>query len=66
MIQGKRYLHFPNLGQCCYCCDSANGCGILKPDWAADAEYLGNVVDETGRTVEKWDKKGVQSNYVLV
>ena len=27
---GDRYLYYPELNDCCYCCDSSNGCGILS------------------------------------
>ena len=37
----KRWIVFPQKSQCCFCCDSAHGCGILKPNWLADAEYKG-------------------------
>ena len=39
--EGKRYLDFPEKNYCCYCCDAAHGCGILKPDWMSDAAYEG-------------------------
>ena len=39
--EGKRYLDFPEKNYCCYCCDAAHGCGILKPDWISDATYEG-------------------------
>ena len=45
---GKRYLFFPNIGKCCYCCDAEHGCGVLRPDWAADSEYVENIVDIRG------------------
>ena len=33
----KRYIIFPARKQCCFCCDGAHGCGILKQDWLKDA-----------------------------
>ena len=43
LILGKRYLDFPTKKYCCYCCDSAHGCGIVKRDWlkTANATYMG-------------------------
>ena len=61
VTEGKRYLDFPEKNYCCYCCDAAHGCGILKPDWAADAVYQGEKV-ENGKSYNVWDKKGLQSN----
>lgn len=40
-VNNKRYIHFPNKKQCCFCCDSEHGCGILKQDWLSDASFLG-------------------------
>lgn len=42
--ESKRYLIFPLLRQCCFCCDSAHGCGILRRDWLRNAKFSG--VDE--------------------
>ncbi len=39
--ESKRYLIFPLLRQCCFCCDSAHGCGILKRDWLKNAKFSG-------------------------
>jgi hypothetical protein len=60
--EGKRYLYFPKKDYCCYCCDSAHGCGILKPDWLSGAEYTGKKTDSNGVSYNVWDKKGLQSN----
>jgi hypothetical protein len=56
-VDNKRWLVFPQRSQCCFCCDSAHGCGILKPDWLADAEYKGQdkIVDTL---YDKWSKDG--------
>ena len=53
----KRWIVFPQKSQCCFCCDSAHGCGILKPDWLADAEYKGQekLLDTL---FDKWSKQG--------
>eukprot|EP00882_Tetradesmus_deserticola_P020734 GHRQ01022404.1.p2 GENE.GHRQ01022404.1~~GHRQ01022404.1.p2 ORF type:complete len:132 (+),score=31.68 GHRQ01022404.1:1-396(+) len=43
VVSGQRYLIFPELKQCCKCCSSAGGCGILAPTWLDAAEYTGQV-----------------------
>jgi hypothetical protein len=43
VVSGQRYLIFPELGECCKCCSSAGGCGILDPNWLDAAEYTGQV-----------------------
>lgn len=40
-VNNKRWIAFPQKSQCCFCCDSDHGCGILRPDWLKDAEYKG-------------------------
>ena len=57
-IAEKRYLYFPNLSSCCYCCNSTAGCGVLEPNWAADATYVGNEIDHNGNSAEKFEKSG--------
>jgi hypothetical protein len=59
--QGKRYLDFPKENYCCYCCDSAHGCGVLRPDWLSGATYKG-LQSENGQSYHVWDKPGLQSN----
>lgn len=58
VVNGSRWIIFPQKSQCCFCCDSAHGCGILKPDWLKGAEYL---KDETIDNVNyhKWNQQGV-------
>ncbi len=64
-VQNKRYLAFPQKSQCCFCCDSAHGCGILKPDWLKDAKYLGEdtILDTK---YDKWSIDGIGYNYQWV
>jgi hypothetical protein len=62
VTSGKRYLYFPEKDYCCYCCGSEHGCGILKPDWLSDSQFV-DYVEENGVMFEKWDKKGLQHNY---
>ena len=61
-----RYLYYPDESDCCYCCNAAAGCGLLKPDWLNDAEFKGNVTYtfQDGSTTEayKWEKDGLQAS----
>ena len=59
---GNRYLYYPEYDYCCNCCQSAHGCGILKPDWLAEAEFIGEV-SFNNQLAYKWDKPGLQSNF---
>jgi hypothetical protein len=59
---GKRYLIFPELNNCCLCCNQAHGCGILKRDWLSNATFIG-YEEYNGVKVGKWNKPGLQNNY---
>ena len=37
----KRWIIFPLLRQCCYCCDAAHGFGVMRRDWLKNAEFKG-------------------------
>lgn len=56
-VENKRYIIFPQRKQCCFCCDSAHGCGILKKNWLEGAKFLGveKIVDTN---YNKWSKDG--------
>jgi hypothetical protein len=56
-VNNKRWITFPQKSICCFCCDSAHGCGILSPDWLSGAEYKGEekIVDTM---YDKWSKNG--------
>ena len=60
--EGKRYLYYPNRDHCCFCCDDAQGCGVLKPTWLEGAEYLGEE-QHLGFNTYKWNQKGLQNNF---
>jgi len=62
VLNGYRYLIFPELPYCCMCCTDADGCGVVMPDWLNNATYLGQV-DLNGTTCDKWQKDGLQTNY---
>ena len=40
---GKRYIHYPTLNKCCFCCANENGCGIMIPDWFKGSTYEGTT-----------------------
>ena len=52
-------MHFPEKNDCCFCCDSVHGCGVLKPDWAADATFEELIISKDGIKTEKWNKVGL-------
>ena len=41
VINDKRYIIYPQKKQCCFCCDSQHGCGILKKNWLEGAKFIG-------------------------
>jgi hypothetical protein len=57
-VNSKRYIVFPQKNQCCFCCDSSHGCGILKKDWLSGAKYL-NTERIVDTTYDKWSKDGI-------
>mmetsp|Transcript_42777 Transcript_42777/g.50154 ORF Transcript_42777/g.50154 Transcript_42777/m.50154 type:complete len:130 (-) Transcript_42777:53-442(-) len=61
---GNRYIYYPETEDCCYCCNSANGCGMLKPDWMQTAEFLGEI-NFDGVLAYKWNMKGVEDNILV-
>ena len=65
-VGGNRWTVFPSRSQCCLCCTSQHGCGILAPDWLKGADYQGiSVID--GASFDKWHEKGAFSeNYLYV
>lgn len=56
-VDNKRWIIFSQKKQCCLCCDAAHGCGVLKKDWLADAEYLG-VEKILDTNYNKWNATG--------
>lgn len=41
VISDQRYLYYPSLNSCCYCCNSTQGCGALNQNWLTGAQYVG-------------------------
>lgn len=62
VVDGDRYLYYPERNECCFCCSADHGCGILRPNWMDAATYLG-VDSLNGVSAHKWDNMGLQHNY---
>ncbi|GLI69515.1 hypothetical protein VaNZ11_014151 [Volvox africanus] len=62
VTDGKRYLVFPELGECCMCCTAEMGCGVLSPTWLQGASFEGTTTIQ-GVTANKWRRDGLQPNY---
>lgn len=60
---GNRYIYYSEKNTCCYCCNSANGCGMLFPGWMTNATYIDTEV-HNGVMTYKWNKPGLQNNYI--
>lgn len=58
VVNQSRWIIYPQKSQCCFCCDSAHGCGILKKDWLKGADYLGDEIID-GANYNKWNQQGV-------
>ena len=58
VLDGIRWVIYPEKKECCQCCDAGHGCGILKPTWMLGAQFLGEI-----NGVYKWNKPGLQANY---
>jgi hypothetical protein len=53
--KGVRLIIYPDYKECCVCCTDNKGCGILKPDWNANAKYNGQFTDpKNGVKYNKW------------
>jgi len=67
VVDGNRYLYYPEKKDCCFCCNAAAGCGVLKPSWLQGAKFIGNISytlqDGTNTTAFKWEQDGLQPNF---
>ncbi len=63
IVNGKRWLDFPEKKYCCFCCDAEHGCGVLAKDWLVqqNATYKG-IVTYAGEELAQWDVQGLQPN----
>lgn len=59
-----RWLIWPELNDCCACCDAASGCGAVSPNWLVEdkATYYGRSTIE-GVPADGWLAYGLQANY---
>ncbi|XP_063717745.1 uncharacterized protein LOC134844859 [Symsagittifera roscoffensis] len=67
IVGGNRFLSYPDMNDCCYCCDSSEGCGLLKPDWLSDATFQGtffvHLNNGSYANTYKWKKDGNEANF---
>ena len=63
VTKGNRFLYYPELNQCCYCCNTNNGCGVLFPGWFSNATYVETEI-HNGKPAYKWLKTGGAKNYI--
>ena len=67
VVEGKRYLYFPEKHDCCMCCTNKGGCGVLKPNWLDGSIYQGETVDaESNKKYQIFNQKGLQDNLVYI
>jgi len=64
VVNGIRFLLYPEKKECCNCCTAAQGCGILKKNWLEGAQYL-ETETWNGHDVTRWNKPGLQDNFYL-
>ena len=43
VVNGMRWLIYPEKQECCQCCTSEQGCGVLFPTWMNNATFIGEV-----------------------
>jgi hypothetical protein len=57
-VNNRRWIVFPQKNTCCFCCDSAHGCGIVKPNWLNGSDYKGASKLADGNIYDEWSKDG--------
>jgi len=62
VVNSKRWFYFPLVKKCCFCCDQAHGCGILKRNWLGNAKFVGKE-DLSGQTFNKFVDADAQIEY---
>ena len=59
VVDGKRYLVFPEKEYCCKCCVASEGCGVVKRNWAENA----TAITSTEKNMNVFLVKGLQNNF---
>jgi hypothetical protein len=62
VVNGDRYLYYPEKKECCYCCSAEHGCGIVKNTWLTNATFIG-IEEHNGQQAYKWNQRGGQDNF---
>lgn len=62
VVNGNRYLYYPEEDECCLCCGDEDGCGMLRPNWLQNAEFLGET-EHNGVQTYEWNQHGAEDNY---
>jgi hypothetical protein len=63
-VNGERYLHFPELTECCTCCSWKDGCGPISQGWTSNAVYAGQK-KVNGVMCDDFSIQGGQTNHLL-
>ena len=58
-----RRVIFPETGECCKACDTADYCGIVRPDWLQDNSTYQGEETIAGLDCQGWMKEGGEQNY---
>ena len=59
IVDGKRYIVFPEKKYCCKCCVASEGCGVVKKNWAENA----TAITSTEASMNVFLIKGLQNNF---
>ena len=68
-VSAARWLVYPAISACCWCCSTASGCGAERPDWIVqvNGSYLGRApYTSPYRTFPSVDSWLAQGNQVRV
>lgn len=58
-----RRVIFPETGECCKACNTADYCGIVRPDWLQDNSTYEGELTIAGLDCEGWMKEGGEQNF---
>lgn len=62
VVNGMRWLIYPEKQECCQCCTSEQGCGVLFPTWMNNATFIGKVYILT-EACSYWGKSSRLDNF---